>query len=229
MSVRSAYIRNSRDKHFSLVYISNYLRSVYMKGGKRITDLVIALPLLILLSPIIGILLLATASDGYNPLFAHMRVGKNGRLFPCLKVRTMVIDAADRLTDLLKNNPEAAAEWARDRKLTKDPRITPIGSFLRKTSLDELPQLWNVIRGDMSLVGPRPVIREELDLYGKWGPRYESLKPGLTGPWQVSGRNDVTYDERIMMDVRYARRHTLLGDLKILFMTGMAVVGATGR
>jgi exopolysaccharide production protein ExoY len=229
MGVRSAYLRSSRDKYFFLTDIGEYSRLLYIKGGKRAIDLMIAVPMLVLLAPIICILLLITASDGHNPLFAHMRVGKNGRLFPCLKVRTMVIDAADRLTDLLKNDPEAAVEWARDRKLANDPRITPIGGFLRKTSLDELPQLWNVVRGDMSLVGPRPVIREELDLYGKWASRYESLKPGLTGPWQVSGRNNVTYDERIMMDVRYARRHTLLGDLRILFMTGMAVLGATGK
>lgn len=229
MGVRGAYFRSSRDKFFALSDISEYSRAFYMKGGKRVVDLVIAVPMLVLLSPIIAVLLLITATDGHNPVFAHRRVGKNGRLFPCLKVRTMVIDATDRLAELLRNDPEAAAEWARERKLTNDPRITPIGGFLRKTSLDELPQLWNVIRGDMSLVGPRPVIREELELYGKWAPRYESLKPGLTGPWQVSGRNDVTYDERVMMDVRYARRHTLLGDLGILFMTGRAVLNRTGK
>jgi exopolysaccharide production protein ExoY len=229
MGVRGAYLRNSREKYFSLADFGEYSRLLYMKGGKRALDLMIAVPMLVLLAPIIGLLLLITASDGHNPLFAHMRVGRKGRLFPCLKVRTMVINAADQLAELLRNDPEAAAEWARDRKLANDPRVTSIGGFLRKTSLDELPQLWNVIRGDMSLVGPRPVMRDELEHYGKWAARYESVKPGLTGLWQVSGRNDVTYDERVMMDVRYARRYTLTGDLRILFMTGMAVLGATGK
>jgi lipopolysaccharide/colanic/teichoic acid biosynthesis glycosyltransferase len=141
----------------------------------------------------------------------------------------MVFDASERLAELLRSDPEAAAQWARDQKLKNDPRITVFGVFLRKTSLDELPQLWNVIRGEMSLVGPRPIVPDEIDRYGKWAPRYESMKPGLTGPWQISGRNDVTYDERVMMDVRYARRHSLVGDLYILFMTGMAVLNRTGK
>jgi exopolysaccharide production protein ExoY len=229
MGVRSAYLRGSRVRYFVVIDSGEYSRAFYMKGGKRILDLLISIPLLVLLFPIIAILLLVTASDGHNPLFAHKRVGKNGRLFPCLKVRTMVVDASERLAELLKNDPDAAAQWAKDRKLDKDPRITRIGGFLRKTSLDELPQLWNVIRGDMSLVGPRPVIREELELYGKWAVRYESLKPGLTGPWQVSGRNEVSYDERVMMDVRYARRHTLPGDLGILLLTSLAVLNRTGK
>lgn len=229
MGVRSAYLKSSRGKYFATNDLNDYFRFLYMKGGKRILDLLIAIPLLILLSPFVGALLLVVASDGHNPLFAQKRIGRNGRLFPCLKVRTMVIDASERLAEMLRSHPEAAAQWARDQKIDNDPRITRLGGFLRKTSLDELPQLWNVIRGDMSLVGPRPIVPGEIKRYGKWAPRYESLKPGLTGPWQVSGRNDVTYDERVMMDVRYARRHSLPGDLSILFATATAVLRRTGK
>lgn len=141
----------------------------------------------------------------------------------------MVPDAAERLARLLANDPAAAAEWAENQKLNNDPRITRIGHFLRRTSLDELPQLWNVIIGDMSLVGPRPVVEGEIERYGIHAASYKSVSPGLTGPWQVKARNTVTYDERVRMDTTYVRYHSLLGDVYLVLMTGFSMLQRTGR
>ncbi|GAA6198649.1 hypothetical protein NBRC116598_40940 [Pseudophaeobacter arcticus] len=141
----------------------------------------------------------------------------------------MVADAESRLEAYLKANPEAAAEWARDHKLTNDPRITRFGQFIRKTSLDELPQIWNVLKGEMSFVGPRPVVTKELEKYGQDLPSYLAQKPGITGLWQVSGRNDVSYDERVQMDVDYLEKRSFLIDLKIIGKTALSVLGRTGR
>ncbi len=141
----------------------------------------------------------------------------------------MVVDAQERLKQHLIDNPEAAAEWQRNFKLEQDPRITPLGRFLRKSSLDELPQLFNVFRGEMSFVGPRPVVRDELERYGVSQKTYESLRPGVTGLWQVSGRNDVSYDERVAMDVHYARNVSLVEDMRIVAKTATSVAGLTGK
>lgn len=141
----------------------------------------------------------------------------------------MVPDAAERLQRHLAENPDAAIEWRETRKLTRDPRITQLGALLRKTSLDELPQLWNVLRGDMSFVGPRPVPDDELELYGSARGAYEQMRPGITGLWQVSGRNDVLYAQRVALDVDYLRRMSLGLDLWIMLRTALVVVKPTGR
>ena len=201
----------------------------YKVAGKRLFDLTLALALMPVLVPLISVLWLLTKRDGGSGFFGHRRVGRNGKVFRCWKLRTMVVDAEQKLREHLKENPAAAAEWARDHKLDDDPRITRLGRFLRKTSLDELPQIWNVIRGEMSFVGPRPIVRVELHKYGNHRPVYLSMTPGITGLWQVSGRNDVTYDERVNFDVEYAKDISLLTDLRLIAKTGLSVVGATGR
>lgn len=204
-------------------------RTFYILVGKRIFDLVFAILLLPILLPVIAVLWLIVRSDGGPGFFGHRRVGKNGKPFRCWKIRSMVMDSQERLAAHLAENPEASAEWARDQKLTNDPRITKLGNILRKTSLDELPQIWNVLKGEMSFVGPRPVVRDEMRRYGEHRTAYLSLKPGLTGLWQVSGRNDVSYDERVQMDVEYLAKASFFTDLKIIAKTVHAVVGSTGR
>lgn len=171
----------------------------------RCMDVVIAGVALIVTAPLmLGIAFVLTAM-GVPVLFAHERVGYRGRMFRCLKFRTMVTDAEERLARLLRDDPLARDEWLRDHKLRNDPRVTPLGRFLRRSSLDELPQLLNVIRGQMSIVGPRPIVQAEVPRYGRRIVNYYSVKPGITGIWQVSGRNDVDYRTRVAMDCLYAR------------------------
>ncbi len=203
-------------------------RRIYGNFGKRLFDILLSLALLPILLPIIAILWVLTARDGGPGTFGHTRVGKNGKAFKCWKLRTMVVDADQTLKDHLKSDPEAAAEWAKDFKLKNDPRITPIGRVLRKTSLDELPQIFNVLRGDMSFVGPRPIVSEELERYGKGAQNYLSLKPGITGMWQIYGRNDISYDERVQLDVDYFKKMSLSLDLKLVLMTPLAALKGSG-
>ena len=152
--------------------------------------------------------------------FAHTRIGKDGKPFPCYKFRSMVVNSQEMLQKYLVKNPAAREEWERDFKLKDDPRVTPIGKFLRSTSLDELPQIFNVLRGEMSLVGPRPVIQEELDkYYGETAKLYCTVKPGITGLWQVSGRSDIRYDERVALDATYIKYRSMWGDIVILWKT----------
>ena len=152
--------------------------------------------------------------------FAHTRIGKDGKPFPCYKFRSMVVNSQEMLQKYLAENPAAREEWERDFKLKDDPRVTPIGKFLRSTSLDELPQIFNVLRGEMSLVGPRPVIQEELDkYYGETAKLYCTVKPGITGLWQVSGRSDIGYDERVALDATYIKYRSMWGDIVILWKT----------
>jgi lipopolysaccharide/colanic/teichoic acid biosynthesis glycosyltransferase len=165
------------------------------------------------------LLIFAALSIFGNPIFVQQRVGRGGRLFPCYKFRTMVNNAEQVLIDYLQNNPAARDEWQQTFKLTDDPRIRPIGHFLRKTSLDELPQLFNVLRGDMSLVGPRPIVPAEVPRYRSRIRAYHGLRPGLTGLWQVSGRNLVSYRRRVALDSVYARRHSMRLDAIILART----------
>jgi exopolysaccharide production protein ExoY len=167
---------------------------------------------------VICYVLTIVASPG-PALFRHRRVGFNGKHFDCLKFRTMVTDAPDRLRQLLKSDPAAAAEWATNRKLRNDPRVTAIGAILRKSSLDELPQLFNVLSGDMSIVGPRPVTDEELERYESSIDAYLACRPGITGLWQVSGRSKTTYDERVACDEFYARSWSMALDAKIVIVT----------
>lgn len=170
-------------------------------------------PLMLVVS---ALLLLA---DGWPLFYGHYRVGQDGRLFRCLKFRTMRRDSDRLLRELLARDATAREEWARDQKLRRDPRVTSIGHFLRKTSLDELPQLWNVVRGEMRLVGPRPVTVPELNRYGRVRWHYLSVPPGITGLWQVSGRNDTTYDERVALDREYVESRSLWLDASILLKT----------
>lgn len=203
--------------------------AVYRHAGKRLFDISLALLLLPLVMPIIAVLWFITTRDGGSGFFGHRRIGRDGKVFRCWKIRTMVVDAEAKLREHIRNNPAAAEEWARDHKLDDDPRVTRLGNFMRRTSLDELPQLWNVIRGDMSFVGPRPVVRVELHKYGVYRPLYLSMTPGITGLWQVSGRNDVSYPQRVQMDVDYAQKLSFLTDVRLIVMTGLSVLGATGR
>ena len=189
-------------------------------SAKRIVDIAIALSAIVLLAPLLIICFAATVLSSPGPaLFRHRRVGFNGTSFDCLKFRTMVTDAPDRLRQLLESDPMAAAEWAANRKLQYDPRVTAIGAILRKSSLDELPQLFNVLRGDMSTVGPRPVTEEELVRYSSSVGAYLACRPGITGLWQVSGRSTVTYDKRVACDTFYALNWSMALDAKILIVT----------
>jgi exopolysaccharide production protein ExoY len=196
---------------------------------KRTIDVAGSAVLLALLAPLVAAILGLVALDGRCPLYAHQRVGRHGRPFRCWKIRTMVPNADTRLEDLLRIDPRARVEWARNCKLPDDPRATRIGRILRRTSLDELPQLWNVLRGEMSLVGPRPVTREELPRYGSAATLYCSVRPGLTGVWQVYGRSATNYEQRVAMDRRYIENPSIVRDFLLLLMTLSVLVQPTGR
>lgn len=196
--------------------------------GKRIFDLAGALLLGILLSPFILVISALIRLEGLPVLFWHKRIGRGGKVFYCLKFRTMAVNAEQVLRDLLEAHPEMRDEWTQNHKLRDDPRITAVGRFLRKTSLDELPQLLNVIRGEMSLVGPRPVVRAELLRYGRNAASYIAIKPGITGLWQVRGRSDTTYRRRVAMDTYYVRHQNILLDIYILGCTVAVVLKRAG-
>jgi Undecaprenyl-phosphate galactose phosphotransferase WbaP len=195
---------------------------------KRVLDVIGAVVLGVVFSPLIFVIVLMMRRDGGPIIYKHQRVGRAGQLFECLKFRTMVPYADRALHELLEQRPELKAEWIKDHKLRNDPRVTTIGRFLRRTSLDELPQIWNVIRGEMSLVGPRPVVREELFRYGRSTLIYTSTKPGITGLWQVNGRNNTDYRRRVAMDVYYVRRRSLVLDVYILLRTTSVVLAGNG-
>lgn len=192
-----------------LQFTTSHVKLDYVACALRILDIVIALAALVLVLPLMTIVALAIfAQDGGPVLFSHRRIGRGGKPFHCLKFRTMAVDAETRLSELLARDPGARQEWERDHKLRSDPRVTRFGSFLRRSSLDELPQLFNVLQGTMSLVGPRPIVDTEISRYGKRFRHYCSVKPGLTGLWQVSGRNDVSYRTRVALDCLYAKSHS---------------------
>jgi lipopolysaccharide/colanic/teichoic acid biosynthesis glycosyltransferase len=195
----------------------------------RALDLLIALPLGLFVAPLmVMIALIIKLQDGGPALFVQERVGRDGRLFRCWKFRTMVADAEARLDSLLACDEVARREWAADHKLRRDPRVTRFGELLRISSLDELPQLFNVLAGDMSLVGPRPIVRAEVERYGRWIQHYCAVRPGLTGVWQVNGRNDVSYRRRVAMDVLFVRRLSPQLYLRIMAATPRAVVRRHG-
>jgi Undecaprenyl-phosphate galactose phosphotransferase WbaP len=197
--------------------------------AKRALDIIGAGLGLVVLSPFFLIVALMVRADGGPAFFAHQRVGRGGKLFGCMKFRSMVIDSQARLEALLANDPAARAEWEATRKLKNDPRITRIGRFLRSTSLDELPQLINVLRGEMSLVGPRPVQEAEIDrYYGASAAHYMAVRPGITGLWQVSGRSETSYESRVALDVAYVSRPSMIADLTILLRTPVAVLSRRG-
>jgi Undecaprenyl-phosphate galactose phosphotransferase WbaP len=212
----------------AMLKLRNNLRYWPARLLKRVFDLFAALVLLVLGALPLLYIALRIRRDGGPAIFAHQRVGQSGKVFPCFKFRTMQVDAEERLRELLANDPAARAEWEREFKLRNDPRITPIGHFLRRTSLDELPQLFNVIRGEMSLVGPRPVIRAELARYGDDVDYFLMVRPGMTGLWQVSGRNDTGYDTRVYLDTWYVKNWSLWYDIAILFKTIRVVLNREG-
>ncbi|WP_163267688.1 sugar transferase [Chelativorans alearense] len=200
-------------------------------GGvfKRGFDVVAALMAILFLSPLLIMLaLLVKLSDGGRVLYAHPRIGRNGNTFRCMKFRTMVENGSEVLAAHLSRNPAARAEWNATRKLQDDPRITRVGAVLRKLSLDELPQLINILRGEMSFVGPRPVVQDELDMYGPAAVYYLQARPGLTGLWQVSGRNDVSYGQRVDFDQYYVENWSFAFDLVIIIKTLPAVISSRG-
>jgi lipopolysaccharide/colanic/teichoic acid biosynthesis glycosyltransferase len=203
----------------------------YVHFGKRIFDVAFALLILPFILFVLFWVLLAMVLTGERRslLFGHRRIGKDGRVFKCWKIRTMVVDAERKLHAYLADNPDAAAQWKKDHKLDNDPRITALGQFLRRTSLDELPQIWNVIKGEMSFVGPRPIVRSELHKYGVHRRIYTSVRPGVTGLWQVSGRNDISYDERVQMDLSYVRNIGFPSDVSLVAHTIKAVLKRTGK
>lgn len=187
---------------------------------KQIFDRVFALVAIVLLSPMFILVAgLIWLRDPGPVFFGHERIGKYGERFKCLKFRTMRVDADAVLAQHLRDNPSAAQEWADTRKLMHDPRITFLGNVLRRSSIDELPQLWNILKGEMSVVGPRPIVEAEMRKYGDAIFDYLSVRPGLTGLWQVSGRSDVGYDTRVALDQEYVRNRSILGDIRIIFST----------
>ena len=211
-----------------MLRIQNNLARFSAKVLKRIFDVVAAGFLVFMMLPLFVILIWMITRDGGAAFFGHTRIGQSGREFKCYKFRSMVPDAERVLNDLLLRDPEARAEWQTNFKLKNDIRITSIGRFLRKTSLDELPQLWNVLSGSMSLVGPRPVVEKELERYGEDVAYYLLAKPGMTGLWQVSGRNDTDYAKRVFLDAWYARNWSLSCDMAILFKTVGVVLRQDG-
>lgn len=195
----------------------------------RVLDVLGSLALLVVFGPLMVLIALTIIITDPGPaIFKQKRVGRNGKLFNCYKFRTMAIDAEARLEQVLAADPQAQAEWERDQKLRNDPRIVGFGQFLRKSSLDELPQLWNVLKGDMSMVGPRPIVPDEATRYGKYLAFYCAVKPGITGLWQISGRNDVSYRRRVAFDVVYARKSKVADNIKILAMTLPSVITSKG-
>ncbi|SPF79361.1 sugar transferase [Pseudoprimorskyibacter insulae] len=200
--------------------------SLYRDGLKRGLDialiLIAALPVVL----VVAILALLVSLDGSSPFYRQQRIGKNGRVFSMWKLRSMVPNADRQLQAYLDKNPEARAEWDHSQKLRHDPRITRVGHLIRKTSLDELPQLWNVLNGDMSLVGPRPMMVSQKDLYP--GTAYYALRPGITGFWQISVRNESSFADRAEFDTAYLRKLSFVTDLKVLYRTFSVVVNGTG-
>lgn len=195
----------------------------------RVLNATIAGLIIVFIAPLLLVLaLLVRAQDGGPALFRQARIGREGRVFYCLKFRSMAVDAEERLQRLLATDAEARAEWSAQHKLKVDPRITSLGDFLRKSSLDELPQLFNVLVGDMELVGPRPVVQAEAARYGRRFRDYCAVRPGITGLWQVSGRSNTTYRRRVAMDVIYSRTKSPALDLRILFATIPAVLMRKG-
>lgn len=197
-----------------------YIKS---KGKIAIDYLGSAVLLAIAIIPF-AIIAYAVKRDGGPAVFKHERIGEGGRKFGCLKFRTMIVDPnGEVLRSILENDPEAKAEWEANQKLKNDPRITKLGLFLRRTSLDELPQLINILLGHMSLVGPRPIVESEISKYGEHIDHYLAARPGMTGLWQVSGRSDTSYEERVKLDVKYVKEWSLKRDIIILFKTAHVV------
>lgn len=209
--------------------IRNNLAIWYDRFAKHFFDYICTTLGVICLLPFFVIISIWIYKDSPGPIiFKHKRVGKGGKEFPCYKFRSMCVDSKEKLAELLEKSPEARAEWEKDFKLKDDPRITSSGAFLRKTSLDELPQLFNVLKGEMSIVGPRPIVRDEEPKYGKFITDYYMVLPGITGLWQTSGRSDIDYDERVQMDSWYVRNWNVWFDIVLIWRTVKVVLGGKG-
>ena len=212
----------------AMLKLRNNLRYWPARMLKRVFDLFATLALLALGWPVLAYIAWRIREDGGPAIYAHKRVGQSGKVFACYKFRSMRVDAEEQLRDLLASDPALRVEWEKEFKLKDDPRVTAIGHFLRRTSLDELPQLFNVIKGEMSLVGPRPVVRKELERYGDDVDYFLMVRPGMTGLWQVSGRNDVNYETRVYLDTWYVKNWSLWYDIAILFKTIRVVLKREG-
>lgn len=201
---------------------------IYNKYIKRIIDILLSSIGLIILSPIFCVISIAIKLDSKGPVFyKHKRIGKDGKTIYLYKFRSMYTDSKERLEILLKN-PDIKKEWNENFKLENDPRITKVGNFLRKTSLDELPQLLNILKGEMSIIGPRPVIDEELEKYGQNKKKFLSVTPGLTGWWACNGRSATTYEDRMKLELYYVENQSLLLDIKCFFKTITTVLNRQG-
>jgi exopolysaccharide production protein ExoY len=218
-----------------LAYMYMVAPSLSVSNGKRdaalirACDIVISLFAIVALLPLLALVALLVFLTNPGPIiFAHLRIGRGGTSFPCFKFRSMVTDADARLAAILASDPVSLREWQTDHKLRNDPRITSIGKFLRKSSVDELPQLFNVLRGEMSIVGPRPIVQGEVPRYGRYYTDYCKLRPGITGLWQISGRNDVSYRRRVAYDVVYSRSCSFKLYTQIFVMTIPSVLLAKG-
>lgn len=211
-----------------ILRVSNNLAKRSSRFTKRLFDIVSSFSIMLLLSPILILLAYLVSKDGGKAIYGHERIGRSGQRFKCLKFRSMVVNSQEVLSQLLESDADARAEWNKDFKLKNDPRVTKIGAFIRKTSLDELPQLWNVFIGEMSLVGPRPIVEAELERYAGDVDYYLMAKPGMTGLWQVSGRNDIDYDTRVYFDAWYVKNWALWNDIAILFKTVNVVLRRDG-
>lgn len=206
--------------------LSGRYATVGVTGGKAVSrtiDISVALSALVFFAPLLVIIAVIIRLSGGAALFGHRRLGLGGKTFTCLKFRTMHVGADQILADILVVDPSARLEWERDRKLRRDPRVSRFGAMLRKTSLDELPQLFNVLTGSMSVVGPRPIVQAEACRYGRYFNEYCQVRPGITGLWQISGRNETTYRRRVACDVAYVRSRSPLKDLQIMAKTIPAV------
>lgn len=220
-----ANIQNT--KELTKIEIDNMeIKGKIYRGFKRIVDIVLGCIGLVLLSPVFLILAICIKIDSKGPvIFAHKRIGKNGKEFNMYKFRSMYENAEEMIENF---SEEQKREWQENFKLENDPRITRVGKFLRKTSLDELPQIINIIKGDLSIIGPRPIVDEELEKYGKNKDKFLSITPGLTGYWQANGRSNTTYEERMQMELYYIDNQSLLLDIKIFFKTIVSVIKKEG-
>ena len=204
-------------------YVKNGL---YRRAGKRALDIFLVLLTAPIVFPVVLLLAALTALDGKNPFYKQVRVGRNGRVFTMWKIRTMIVDADDALEQYLQGNSSARREWNEKQKLSCDPRVTTLGAGIRKTSLDELPQLWNVLIGDMSLIGPRPMMPQQQSLYP--GSAYFRMRPGLSGLWQISDRNNTSFAARAGFDDLYYKSVSLTSDLRVIFHTVVVMLRGTG-
>ena len=229
MPLSTMDIESMVDGHVVVLQMRNNLKNRWNRLLKFVFDWVVTLLGSVVILPVMGIIALWIRYDSPGPvIFKHKRVGRHGKEFYCYKFRSMCTDAEEKLKEILATNPEARKEWEKDYKLKKDPRVTSSGLFLRETSLDELPQIFNVLKGEMSLVGPRPIVQSEVHYYGRFIQDYYMVRPGITGVWQTSGRSDTGYNERVQLDTWYVRNWNIWFDIVLLWRTMKVVIKRKG-